>query len=150
MPPSPFFVCKLGTGLVIIQRKVGGDLLMGTEVMEIRPFHYLKKPPRLSSKKAHPNLSSLLVLVESGLFVAKGWQWKGPHWHSCQARLLLKFYSSVTNVFLSQIRVILMRAASGKGSPVLPSSVFVPSLVPTPALLCLWNPTWKTKTQPIN
>lgn len=65
----------------MIQGKVVGDLLMGTEMMKIRPFHYfkrtLKKSPRLSSKKAHPNFSSLLVLVETRLLVAKGLTVKG-------------------------------------------------------------------------
>lgn len=60
----------------MIHGKAVGDLLMGAEVMEIRPFHYfrktLKKTPRLSSRKAYPNLSSLLVLVETRLLFAKG------------------------------------------------------------------------------
>lgn len=135
---------------MMVQGEVVGDLIVGTEVQEIRPLHYLKnkqKPPpslRLGypvKKKKPPKFVVLAAKSSRRLdsLLQKGCRQRGLHWHCCQAHFLLKFYSSVTNVFLSQPRVILMQAATGKGSCVLPSCDFLPPLLCQHQHLCAYE-----------
>lgn len=150
MPPSPFyFECFVSWGFACgATGKSSGwwksDLFITSEkLLKNSQAYQVEKPTQI--------YLPCLSWWKLGSLLQKGWQWKGPHWHCCQAHFLLKFYSSVINVFLSQLRVILMQAASGKGSPVLPSSVFVPPLLCQHQHFCAYetqpqkvkNPTYK-------
>lgn len=158
MPPSPFyFKCFVSWGFACDDTgKSSGWSDHGGRGDRNQTFHYFRKtlkkhPPGYQVEKPSQICLPCLSWWKLGSLLQKGWQQKGLHWHCCQARFLLKFYSSVTNVFLSQLRVILIQAASGKGSPVLPSSVFMPPLLCQHQHFCAYetkpakvkNPTYK-------
>lgn len=153
---------------MMVPGRVVGDLLVGAEVQEIKPYHYFththtphpakQQNPQGSQvkkkQKSHTDLSSLLQSFQGGWAPScKRVDSKGDlQWHCCQAHFLLKFYSSLTNVFLSQLRVILMQAATGKGSPILPSREFSPPLLCQHQHFCAdeTQPDKGKKNQPIN
>lgn len=118
------------------------------------PKQWKPQGSQVKKKKSHTNLSSFLQSFQGGWAPScKRVDSKGDlHWHCCQAHFLLKFYSSLTNVFLSQLWVILMQAATGKGSPILPSREFSPPLLCQHQHFCAdeTQPDKEKKNQPIN